>query len=193
MDIVRRMDERRLIEACIKKDRRAQELLYRRYYPKMMGVCLRYARDRDEAAVMVNQGFFKVFNSLERFNPEKGKLEAWIYRICLNTAIDHYRSQVKPSRSEPIDWVEGSSKGAEAPVGITRMSAEEILGLIGKLTPAYRTVFSLFVLDGLSHAEIADKLGISEGTSKSNLAKARKHMQRMVNELHKPLKATHVR
>jgi RNA polymerase sigma factor (sigma-70 family) len=182
MDIVRRMDERRLVEACLRKERKAQEMLYKRHYGRMMGLCLRYARDRDEAEAMLNQGFFKVFETLERFDPDKGKLEGWIYRIVLHAAIDHYRSVIRPNRAETVDPAEGPDHADEAENALDRMAAEEILAMVQRLTPKYRAVFNLYAIEGYTHPEIAEALGISEGTSKSNFAKARRNLQAMIRE-----------
>lgn len=186
MDLVRGMDEHRLVEACLRGERKAQELLYRRYHGRMMGVCLRFARDRDEAAVILNTGFYKVFRNLDGYDPAKGKLDGWIYRIVLNAAIDHYRSQVKPMRSEPVEYAEHLAGGSEAAEIIGQLTAERILELVQRLSPGYRAVFNLYVVEGFTHPEIAERLGISEGTSKSNLAKARRRMQAMVLELGLP-------
>ncbi len=182
MDLVLRMDERRLVQACLRKERKAQELLYKRHYGRMMGLCMRYARDRDEAAAMLNQGFFKVYESLDRFDPDKGKLEGWIYRIVLHAAIDHYRAVIRPNRSEIVDPAEGWDVRDASEDALDRMAAEEILALVQRLTPQYKAVFNLYVIEGFSHAEIAERLGISEGTSKSNLAKARRNLQAMILE-----------
>jgi RNA polymerase sigma-70 factor (ECF subfamily) len=183
MDLVQGMDESKLLKACRQGDRRAQEILYRRHYGRMMGVAMRYARDRDEAAEILNQSFFKVFQRLDRYDPNKGKLEAWIYRITMNSAIDHYRSKIRPMRSEPIENVR--DKGHH-PTIVEELAAEEILALIKELSPAYRAVFTLYVVEGYTHPEVAKKLGISEGTSKSNLAKARKKMQKLLLTLKRP-------
>lgn len=173
------MDEQSLVTACLRQDRRAQELLYKRFYGQMMALCLRYARDRDEAASMLNQGFYKVFEHLKRYDPAKGKLEGWIYRIVMNSAIDYYRSVIRQSRSEVFDEVMPDRMDS-AESALDRLSAEEILALVQQLSPAYRTVFNLYAIEGMTHPEIAERLGISEGTSKSNLAKARRNLQAML-------------
>jgi RNA polymerase sigma factor (sigma-70 family) len=192
MEIVRRMDEQSLVKACLRKERRAQELLYKRYYGRMMGVCLRYARDRDEASSMLNHGFFKVFETLERFDPEKGRLDGWIYRIVMHAAIDHYRAVLRQASvaGEPDDLL--TSRQDEAESALDRLSAQEILGLVQQLSPAYRTVFNLYAIEGMSHHEIAELLGISEGTSKSNLAKARRNLQQLLLAREVPKKVRYV-
>ncbi len=183
------MDEQSLVSACLRKERKAQEMLYKRHYGRMMALCMRYARDRDEASVMLNQGYLKVFDSLERFDRAKGNLEGWIYRIVLHAAIDHYRSVIRTSRVEELDAVSPDHID-QAESAIDRLSAEEIMGLVQQLSPAYRAVFNLYVIDGMSHAEIGNLLGISEGTSKSNLSKARRNLQAMIlrNEIPQSLR-----
>lgn len=186
------MDERSLVSACLRKERKAQELLYKRFYGRMMGLCLRYARDRDEASVMLNQGFFKVFESLERFDPDKGNLEGWVYRIVMHAAIDHYRAVIRTARTEELDSV-GMDQAAPVESALDRMAAEDLLRLVQKLTPAYRAVFNLYVIEGYSHPEIGELLGISEGTSKSNLSKARRNLQAMILQNEAPQSVRYVR
>ncbi len=168
-----------LIEGCIKEDRAAQKRLYELFYGKMMGVSMRYAIDADEAKDIVNAGFLKVFKNIHKFKPTHS-LESWIRRIMINTAIDHYRKNKKHRNkldiTEVYDYSENESISAQ-------LSANEILKLVQKLSPAYRTVFCLYVIDGFNHREIGEKLGISEGTSKSNLAKGRAKLQKMVKDL----------
>ncbi len=192
MEIVRRMDERSLVTACLRKERKAQELLYKRFYGRMMGLCLRYARDRDEASAMLNQGFFKVFESLDRFDPEKGNLEGWVYRIVMHAAIDQYRSVIRTARTEELDTV-GMDQAAPVESGLDRLAAQDLLRLVQNLTPAYRAVFNLYVIEGYSHPEIGSLLGISEGTSKSNLSKARRNLQAMILQNEAPQSARYVR
>ena len=171
------MTENELISGCIRQDRSCQEALYKRFYGKMMGVCLRYAKNRDEASDMLQEGFIKVFTSIRNF-ASKGSFEGWVRRIIVNTAVDHLRrnkheymivSTVYAREGDvpdPAEEVEDENL-------MNNLSEEEILNAISQLSPAYRTVFNLYVMEELPHKEIADQLGISEGTSKSNLAKAR--------------------
>lgn len=163
-----------LVTGCKKGDRAAQEKLYKFFYGKMMGVCMRYANCRDEAAAILNTGFYKVFKKIDTYQPEQGQLEAWICRIMINTAIDHYRKEMRKGRTVDIT----AAQYAESPaLAMDQLQAEDLLALIQELTPGYRTVFNLYAIEGYSHKEIAERLGISEGTSKSNLAKARKKLQ----------------
>ena len=171
------MTENELIAGCIKQDRTCQEALYKRFYGKMMGVCLRYAKNRDEASDMLQEGFIKVFTSLRNFS-FKGSFEGWVRRIIVNTAVDHLRRNkheymiVSTVYAREGD-VPDPAEDVEEENLLNNLSEEEILNAVSQLSPAYRTVFNLYVMENFAHKEIADQLGISEGTSKSNLAKAR--------------------
>lgn len=168
--------EEELIKGCMKNDRLAQKRLYERFYGKMMGVCMRYSSHREQATEILNLGYFKVFKTIESFAEKGGNLEAWIYRIMVNTAIDYLRAEVRHQHSdlEKTVYVEDTSDV------ISDMSAAQIMELVNRLTPGYRAVFNLYVVEGYNHKEIGDLLGISEGTSKSNLAKARAKLQEMI-------------
>lgn len=172
--------EHDLISACIRRERWAQKLLYEEHYPKMMGVCLRYAGNQDEALDILHEGFIKVFKNLKKYEPGTS-LNAWIRRIMVNTAIDYYRKMVR-RRTEDIETAYGvSSAGADA---LSQISEKEILGAIQDLSPAYRTVFNMYVVEGYSHKEIADTLNITESTSRSNLVKARLKLQAALKAKH---------
>ena len=180
MNIAYKLMLQELVEGCLKENRNAQRKLYEYFYGKMMSICLRYAGTREEAVEILNQGFYKVFKSMGSFNSAEGALEAWIRRIMINTAIDHYRKMARQQKTTDLDT---AYKASEESTAISAISAEEILVLVQELSPAYRTVFSLYAIEGFNHREIAEKLGISEGTSKSNLAKARAKLQEKVTQL----------
>ncbi len=174
-----------IVAGCVANNRRDQERLFTLYYGKMLSACLRYIPDRDSAQEVLQEGFIKVFEKIGAFD-HKGSLEGWIRRIVVNTAIDHIRKSKKdPFRT---DKDEDFKLGANDPmvemeeVQLFELKAEMAMEAIQLLSPAYRTVFSLYVLEEYSHKEIAEKLGISEGTSKSNLAKAKMNLQRILNE-----------
>lgn len=169
-----------ILQECIDGNRNAQRKLYEYYYPTMMGVCNRYATDRDEAAFILNNGFFKVFKHLKKFDAEVGNLEAWIRRIMINTAIDHFRRNSRRQRTMDVDTAYPMQQ--ESSSVVAELNAEDILKLVQQLTPAYRASFNLYVVEGYSHKEVAKKLGISEGTSKSNLAKARGKLKQMLEK-----------
>jgi RNA polymerase sigma-70 factor (ECF subfamily) len=174
-----------VIEGCLRNERRSQEELFRLYYGKLFPVCLRYTVDRDSAQEILQESFIKIFEKLGAFD-YKGSFEGWLRRIVSNTAIDAIRKSKKdPFRTDDDN---DFKLGAEDPiivkeeVDLSELKGEIAMEAIQKLSPAYRTVFNLYVLEDYSHKEIADLLGISEGTSKSNLAKAKMNLQRMLNE-----------
>ena len=168
-----------LLEGCRIGNPKSQELLYRQFYGYAMGICLRYTRTHDEAIEIVNDGFMKVFNNADKVDFTKS-FKNWLRRIMVNTALDYYRQNHKHYNHEDIQAAEYLiSDGKDAS---SDLSYEELLGLVQRLSPAYRTVFSLFVIDGYSHEEIGDMLRISIGTSKSNLARARINLREMLSK-----------
>lgn len=167
-----------LIRGCIRQDRVCQRELYDRYSSKMFGVCLRYTGDRSAAEDLLQEGFIKVYQKVGMFRFE-GSFEGWVRRIFINLAIEHHRRAV---HLYPIIEVQRSGEDFMEEEAISAMSAAEIMELVHSLSPGYRTVFNLYVVDGLGHKEIAGQLGITEGTSKSQLARARVILQRMINE-----------
>ncbi len=169
-----------LLAGCIREDRAYQKRLYHLYYSKMMAVSMRYTSNREEARDILHEGFMKVFKNIHRYKPQHS-LESWIRRIMINTAIDHYRKNKKFKNQVDIEYAANELDDKSNHV-IHQLSAEEILKLVQQLSPAYRTVFNLYVVEGFNHREIAEKLGISEGTSKSNLAKARGKLRKMLKE-----------
>ena len=179
MKIVFSMTEEELIRGCANNERLAQKRLYERCYSKMFGVCMRYAAGKDMATEILNLGFLKVFENIREFQKKGGNLEGWIYRIMVNTAIDFLRSEMRHMHSE----IEKSVYAEDDSNVIAAMGAEQILQMVNELTPAYRAVFNLYVVEGYSHHEIAGMLRISEGTSKSNLAKARARLQEKIIQM----------
>ena len=185
MNLKDKDEVRRVVEACARGESKIQQELYKQLYSPMMAVCYRYAKRSEDAKDLFQEGFIKVFKKIDRFNFE-GSLEGWIRRIMVNNAIDHYRkNKNKYAISETL--VEAENIAAEETdndwtEGIT---AKTLLQCVQKLSPTYQIVFSLYVMDGFTHAEIAEELSISVGTSKSNLAKAKKNLRQMVKELRK--------
>lgn len=169
-------NEKSLIEACVHNERWAQKVLYEEYYGSMMGVCLRYANNKQDALDILHEGFIKVFNHIGKYKPGTS-LSAWIRRIMVNTAIDYYR---KTSRRRTEDITEAYQLGTEEADAVSQFTEQEILAAIQQLTPAYRAVFNLYVIEGYSHKEIADFLNITESTSRSNLVKARSRLQGLI-------------
>jgi RNA polymerase sigma-70 factor (ECF subfamily) len=174
-----------LIDGCLRNERRAQEQLFKLYYGKMLGVCLRYATDRDSAEEMLQVGFIKIFDKLEAFD-YKGSFEGWMRRIIANTAID----VIRRSKKDPFltDNDEDFKLGHADPMvdleefELTGIKAEMAMEAINELSPAYRSVFNLYVIEEYTHKEIAEILDISEGTSKSNLSKAKLNLQKILKE-----------
>ncbi len=170
--------EKELIRQCLKGEARAQRQLYEQFAPKMFAVCLRYAKNRHNAEDILQEGFIKVYKYLKNFRGD-GSFEGWMRRIFVNTAIEHYRknSKVYSVQDIPVDYQETVVNPA-----IQNMSVDELLELVNRLSNGYRMVFNLYVMEGLNHREIAGELGISEGTSKSQLARARAQLQKMIAE-----------
>lgn len=168
--------EREFINALTRNDRVAQQELYIAHYSKMMGVCLRYATGEAEAVDILHDGFLKVFKNIGQYQIGTS-LSAWIRRIMVNTAIDNYRKNVR-NRTEEIDTAfELPSIGADA---ISQCTEKEILLAIQKLSPSYKTVFNLYAIEGYPHKEIAELLGITDSTSRSNLVKARMKLKEIL-------------
>lgn len=168
-----------ILEGCLCNDRKCQELLYKQFYGYAMGVCMRYVPNREEAVEVVNDGFLKIFQKVQMYDADK-PFKLWLRRIMINTALDHYRQNAKFQHHEDISVAENVIASSDNNNAYSQLAHEELIELIQQLTPAYRTVFNLYVIDGYSHEEIAQKLGISEGTSKSNLARARENLRNML-------------
>lgn len=181
MRIIFSVTEQELINGCIKNERLAQKRLYERYFGKMMGVCMRYASHKEQATEMLNMGFLKVFQNIKAFADKGGNMEGWMYRIMVNTAIDYLRAEIRHQHLE----IEKTVYAEDSSDVIADLSAEQILEMVNQLTPAYRAVFNLYVVEGYNHQEIGELLGINEGTSKSNLAKARVRLQEKIIQLNK--------
>ena len=158
-----------LMEGCKAGNRKMQELLYKQTASKMLAVCMRYARDRMEAEDVLQQGYIKIFQKIGTYQGD-GSFEGWIRRIMVNSAIESYRKNLRTLNVVPIeDAYEQPSQGFD----FSRLGMQDLLGLIQKLSDGYRMVFNMYIIEGYSHKEIADTLGISEGASKSQLSRAR--------------------
>jgi RNA polymerase sigma-70 factor (ECF subfamily) len=170
-----------LLAGCLRNHRQSQELLYRQFYSYAMSVCLRYAPTRESALEVLNDGFLKVFTRLDQYDPAQ-PFKAWLRRILINSAVDHYRQEVKHHNHEDVAQAERTvvSESADA---YSQLAHEDLLLLIQRLSPAYRLVFNLYVMDGFTHEEIAGQLGISVGASKSNLARARENLRSLLKQI----------
>ena len=168
-----------IISGCRNQDRKAQEQLYRSYYRVMMNLCLRYTRDETDALEVLNTGFYKVYKNIHRYDSKKATLYTWIRTIIINSCLDFIKAksgqivQVELDQAAVIDL---------PPDVFIKMSAMEILKLVRQLPPATQGVFNLYVMEGYNHKEIAQLMGISDGTSKWHLSEARKILQQLISK-----------
>ncbi len=167
---------------CLNNDRKQQELLYRTLAPKMMALCMRYARDRDEAQDILQEGFIKMFNNAHRYRGE-GSLEGWIRHIMVNTAINRYR-KLKPMVL--VDELPEQNSYYGNGYNAHSLDMDDLRKIIQKLPSIYRSVFNMYAIEGYSHQEIGNKLGISELLSRTNLHRARTILKQQVNTLTSP-------
>ncbi len=173
-----------LIKGCLEGDRKAQQAVYKLLYGKMKVVCMRYTRDTDQALDVLQEGFIKVFQNMERYSGA-GSFEGWVRRIMVNLSIDRFRKQKNDflllngstSIEDFEDVVEDESDVESVDYDFT---PEQILEAMQQLSPAYKTVFNLYVFENYTHQDIAEALSISIGTSKSNFAKAKRNMKKIL-------------
>jgi RNA polymerase sigma factor (sigma-70 family) len=158
-----------LLEGCKRGERKVQELLYKMLAPKMLGVCIRYAKDRYEAEDILQTAFVKVFQKVNEFRSD-GSFEGWIRRIMVNTAIEAYRKNVKMMNVVDIDEAYDIQQSV---FDISGLETKDLFKIIDQLSGGYRMVFNMYVVEGYSHKEIATQLGITEGASKSQLSRAK--------------------
>lgn len=171
------MTDEQLVTGCLNSDPIAQKALYQTYARKMMSICMRYATNRDQAQDILQDGFVKVFQKMDHFRGD-GPLGGWIARTMVNTALDHIRRNKMFDHS--LDLTEAEHLHAEDAQVVSAMSTAEIMALIQNLPPGYRTVFNLFAIEGYPHKDIAQMLGISENTSKSQFMKARAYLRKLL-------------
>jgi RNA polymerase sigma-70 factor (ECF subfamily) len=174
-----------IIEGCISGKRSAQKALFEEFYGSMLGICLRYTKDKDRAQEVVQEGFIKVFDKLAEFD-FTGSFGGWMRRIMVNASIDAIRKRQRSAFLTDEEFILESGSLYEQEEDndeyLTKLKAKEALEAVQQLSPAYQTVFNLYVIENYSHAEIAQILGISEGSSKSNLAKAKMNLRKMLTE-----------
>ncbi len=174
------VDITELLEGCRANQRRAQEQLYRQFYRFAMSVALRYSRDEMDAADILSHAFVKVFKSIHSFDSSKGSLQTWIKKIVINEGLDHIKARERFSRNVELETV---AEPVIANAVLEQMGADEIMKLIHKLPPATHAVFVLYAVEGYNHRQIAEKLDISEGTSKWHLSEARKSLQQQLSAI----------
>jgi RNA polymerase sigma-70 factor (ECF subfamily) len=178
-----------LIEGCTKQEPRSQKILYEQFFGYLLKIAFRYVNNYQTAVNVTNDGFVKVFRFIHKFNPEDSPyperlLMAWMKRILINTAIDDLRKSKMIYETELIPeqvWEQADNSQRSD----NTLLYKELISYVKKLPPSYRAVFNMYVIDGCSHLEIGNKLGISEGTSKSNLSRARSLLQNMIRESEK--------
>lgn len=166
----------KIIAVCTLNDPMAQRMLIKQYFGYVKSICLRYSSNNQDAEEIINDVFFKAFSNLDKYD-DHHPFKGWIRTIAINTAIDYYRKNLRQPIIENIENFQIGDLNYDI---INSISAEEILDMVRELSPMYRMVFSMFVIDGYSHKEISEKLGIKEGTSKSNLQDARKKLQAII-------------
>jgi len=171
-------DFKPIISECIAGNQKAMAELYHLFAPKMFGVCLRYAKDSGEAEDNLQDGFIKVFANLKNFRND-GSLEGWIRRIIINVSLEKIRKQHFLYPVEDVSKYDSINFSDDV---IAKISADDLIKIIQELPPRYRLVFNLYVIEGMSHQEIAQEMSITTGTSKSNLARAREILKKKVQE-----------
>jgi RNA polymerase sigma-70 factor (ECF subfamily) len=180
-----------LIAGCLRKDRRSQQRMYEIFYGKMLAICMRYTKNVDQAQDLVQEGFIKVFDNLGKYKHD-GSFEGWVRRIFVNNAIDSFRRKkhdhiLPDSDLQLINLADDTDEHAFFEEQLQEIRPEDVMVAMQQLTPAYQMVFNLYVMENMSHQDIADKLGINVGTSKSNLSKARVNMKKILAKQFKHL------
>ena len=173
------MDDSSLVKNCLKGDPIAQRKLFDKFAPKMLGVCMRYAKSTEQAEDVLQDSFIKVFQKLNHFK-EKGSLEGWIRRIVVNTSLDQIRKELKFKDNVPMENVDYRLE--QNSFILEGLAAEDLLGLVNTMPNGYKTVFNLFAIEGFSHKEIAQDLNISVNTSKSQYSRARAFLKEKLEE-----------
>ena len=176
------------IRGCALNDRESQKKIYNSFYGYALAICDRYTNNQDDALEILNDGYLKIFKEIHRYQPSYadviGSFKGWLRKIMVYTAIDHFRKQRKHEMVGELDTAI-IHLPAETADACDKISYDEIIRFIQHLSPAYRTVLNLFIVEGFSHEDIAEQLGISVGTSKSNLSKARKQLQKILFDQNK--------
>jgi len=181
MKLIYHKDEKEIVQGCLQADPLAQEKLYHRYSRKMFGVCLGYAKSESSAKDLLQEGFIKVFKNLHQYDGT-GSLEGWIRRTIVNSNIDQYRKEqrrVKTSELIP-DQIDPTEELVVDNNALKTIEVDDFLRITQELPDGYRMIMNLYFVEGLSHPEIAEKLGVSVGTSKSQMAKAKKSLMKKV-------------
>ena len=190
MNLLSASELNQLIRGCTLNQRESQKKIYDFFYSYGMAICDRYVKRREDSIEIFNDGFLKIFKEINYYKPsyadEINSFKGWIRKILIYTAIDHCRKYNKHYFSTEMEMTL-IYLPSDTETAFDMISYDEIISAIQHLTPAYRTVLNLFIIDGFSHEEIADRLGISIGTSKSNLFKARQQLQKILKKDNKIL------
>ena len=173
------MENSVLVEKCIKGEQHAQRVLFEKYARKMLGVCLRYTRSKQQAEDVLQEGFIKVFSKLEMY--KGGSLEGWIRKIMVNSSLDKIRKEKKRQGDVNVETVDFKLENKS--LILESLEAEDLLKLIDSMPLGYKTVFNMFAIEGYSHKEIAQEMNISENTSKSQYSRAKAYLQNKMKEL----------
>jgi RNA polymerase sigma factor (sigma-70 family) len=178
MDIALKLkkQEHDFIQAVKRRERWALKQLYEEHYEMLYPLCLRYAEKEEDAEDILHEGFIKIFKNIEKYKAGTS-MKSWMRRIIVNSAIDHYRERKRKRTEEITPMLHIRSKRPDI---LSKITVDEILVALRQLSPTYRTVFNMFVMEGFSHREIAAKLNITESTSRSNLVKARNKLKSLL-------------
>ena len=179
-------NEKDIIKGCCEGNIVAQKILYKSLCSKMFAVCMRYTNDYHLAEDILQDGFIKVFKNIQKYRGE-GSFEGWVRRIFVNTSIEHYRKKVNMYAVTEIESEHIKTYNGDI---IDQLQEADLLKLIADLSPGYRAVFNMYVIEGYAHQEIAEMLGISEGTSKSQLSRARAILQEKIEKYHRVAKTS---
>lgn len=179
------MDDSQLVIACKKQDRNAQKVLYERYAPMMMAVCLRYSGEEETARDLLHDGFIRAFTQIGSFSG-KGSFEGWLRRIFVNLALENYRKEKQKYRfMEEYSYIHAdeSEIPADNSLDIENIPREEVFDMIRNLPPGYRTVFNMYIFEEMSHKEIAEVLGINEAASRSQFFRAKNMLRKKISAI----------
>jgi RNA polymerase sigma factor (sigma-70 family) len=174
------LSDQEILEGCKAQDRVAQEALYRKYAPVLLGMLCRYCHNKQEAEDILQEGLLKVYRNIDQYR-EEGSLLGWMRKIMLNTAIRHYHDNYNEMRNKTLKE-EMVRKMGDLNLALTKFSTEDILHIIQCLPDGFRTIFNMYAIEGYKHKEIAKKLGISVSTSKSQYIRAKKILLKILKK-----------
>lgn len=175
-----RLTEKELISACKKGDAAAQQLLYRRYSPMLFGLCLRYASTKEEAEDFLQEGFIKIYTNLYKYRPI-GSFKGWMTRLVINIALEQLRKKKRKASHTSLEYA--ANIVSDRINVFDEFGQQAVLKMVQQLPDGYRAVFNMYVIEGYSHAEIAEMLGVSESTSKSQLSRAKSFLRKLIEKV----------